>query len=56
MVATTKIQKVKCKDEKEGDHFFHSHMWVNGLSVQFIVDNGSQKNLILAKVIKGLKF
>jgi hypothetical protein len=27
-------------------------MWVKGAPIHFIVDNGSQKNLILAEVIK----
>jgi len=52
MVATTKIQKVESKDAKEGEQFFHSHMWVNGSSLQFIVDGRSQKNLILAEVLR----
>jgi hypothetical protein len=29
-------------------------MWVNGASLDFIVDSGSQKNLILVEVIKRL--
>jgi hypothetical protein len=29
-------------------------MWVKGALIHFIVDNGSQKNLILAEVIKWL--
>ena len=29
-------------------------MWVKGAPIHFIVDNGSQKNLILAEVIKRL--
>ena len=29
-------------------------MWVKGLPLQFIVDSGSQKNLISAKVVKRL--
>ena len=31
-------------------------MWVNCVPVHFIVDNGSQKNLISTKVVKQLKF
>ena len=30
-------------------------MWVKGVPLHFIVDNGSQKNLISAKVVKRLK-
>jgi len=40
-VATTKIQKNEPKDPEEGEHLFHSQMWVKGLLLQFIVDNGS---------------
>jgi hypothetical protein len=29
-------------------------MWVKGASIHFIVDNGSQKNLISAEVVKQL--
>ena len=31
-------------------------MWVKGSPLQFIVDSGSQKNLILVKVMKWLGF
>ena len=51
-VATTKIQKKEPEDSKEEEHLFHSQMWVKGSLLQFIVDNGSQKNLISAKVMK----
>jgi hypothetical protein len=33
---------------------FHSQMWVKGTPLHFIVDSGSQKNLISAEVIKQL--
>ena len=46
--STTKIQKE--------EHLFHSQMWVKGSPVQFIVDNGGQKNLISADAIKRLGF
>jgi hypothetical protein len=39
---------------EEGERLFHSHMWVKGTSLHLIVDSGSQKNLISAKVIKQL--
>ena len=45
-VATTKIHKNDTDDPEEGERFFHSQMWVKGSSLQFIVDSGSQKNLI----------
>jgi hypothetical protein len=43
------------KELEEGERLFHSQMWVNGVPLYFIVDNGSQKNLISAKVVKRLK-
>jgi hypothetical protein len=49
IVATTTIQPV---DLEEGEHLFHSQMWVKGTPLNFIIDNNSQKNLISAKVIK----
>jgi len=51
-VATTKIQKNEPEDPKEGGRLFHSHMWVNGSSLQFIIDSRSQKNLISIEVVK----
>eukprot|EP00253_Pinus_taeda_P035110 PITA_35110 len=53
-IAITKIQKEEPKDPEEEEHLFHSQMWVKGSPLQFIVDNGSQKNLISAEVIKQL--
>jgi hypothetical protein len=41
-------------DHEEGEHLFHSYMWVKGTMLHFIVDNGSQKNLISTEVIKQL--
>ena len=49
-----KIQKNEPEDPEEGEHLFHSQMWVKGSPLQFIVDSGSQKNLILAEVMKRL--
>ena len=40
-VATTKIQKEEPEDSEEEEHLFHSHMWVKGSLLQFIVDSGS---------------
>jgi hypothetical protein len=37
-----------------GEHLFHSQMWVKGSPLQFIVDSGSQKNLISVEVVKRL--
>jgi hypothetical protein len=51
---TTTIQPKEPEDPEEGEHLFHSKMWVKGTPLHFIVDNRSQKNLILAEVIKQL--
>ena len=45
-VATTKIHWEEPEDPEEGECLFHSKMWVKGSPLQFIVDSGSQKNLI----------
>ena len=55
-IATTQVQLEDPEELEEGEHLFHSQMWVNGVPLHFIVDNGSQKNLILAEVVKYLKF
>jgi hypothetical protein len=54
IVATTKIQKEEPEDPEEAEHLFHSKMWVKGSLLQFIVDSGSQKNLISVEVVKQL--
>jgi hypothetical protein len=54
IVASTKIQKEEPEDPEEAEHLFHSKMWVKGSSLQFIVDRGSQKNLISVEVVKWL--
>jgi hypothetical protein len=51
-VTTTTIQPEEPEDPEEGEHLFHSQMWVKGTPLHFIVDSGSQKNLISAEVIK----
>jgi hypothetical protein len=53
-VATTKIQRGELDEPKEGELLFHSQMWVKGTLLHFIVDNSSQKNLILVEVVKQL--
>ena len=55
IVTTAQIQLVEPEDSEEGEHLFHSQMWVKGTPLHFIVDNGSPKNLILAEVVKRLK-
>jgi hypothetical protein len=53
-VSTTKIQKEEPKDPEEAERLFHSKMWEKGSPLQFIVDSGSQKNLISIEVVKRL--
>eukprot|EP00253_Pinus_taeda_P005257 PITA_05257 len=53
-VATPKIQKNEPEETEEGERLFHSQMWVKGSPLQFIVDSGSQNNLISAEVVKQL--
>jgi hypothetical protein len=53
-IATTKLQPGEPDEPEEGEHLFHSQMWVKGTPLHFIVDSGSQKNLISAEVIKWL--
>jgi hypothetical protein len=56
IVATTTIQPEAPVDPEEGEHLFHSQMWVKGIPLHFIVDSGSQKNLISVEVVKQLGF
>jgi hypothetical protein len=53
-VATTKLQPSEPDEPEEGERLFHSQMWVKGTPLHFIIDSGSQKNLISAEVIKRL--
>jgi hypothetical protein len=53
-VATTKLQPGELDEPEEGECLFHSQRWVKGTPLHFIVDSGSQKNLISAKVVKRL--
>jgi hypothetical protein len=53
-IATTKIQKEEPEHPEEAERLFHSKMWVKGSPLQFIVDSGSQKNLISVEVVKRL--
>jgi hypothetical protein len=45
-VATTKVKPSEPEEPEEGECLFHSQMWVKGDPLHFIVDSGSQKNLI----------
>jgi len=53
-IATTKIQKEEPEDPEEEECLFHSHMWVKGFPLQFIVNNKRRKNLISVEVVKRL--
>ena len=55
IIATAQIQPIEPEDPEEGERLFHSQMWVKGTLLRFIVDNGSQNNLISVKVVKRLK-
>ena len=41
IVATTKLWPSEPEEPKEGEHLFHSHMWVKGALLHFIVDSGN---------------
>jgi hypothetical protein len=43
---TTKVQPDEPDDPEEGEHLFHSQVWEKGTPLHFIIDSGSQKNLI----------
>jgi hypothetical protein len=53
-IATTKLYPSEPDEPEEGEHLFHSQMWVKGTPLHFIIDSSSQKNLISVKVIKWL--
>jgi hypothetical protein len=48
-IATTKFWPSEPEEPEEGECLFHSQMWVKGALLHFIVDSGSQKNLISAR-------
>jgi hypothetical protein len=54
IVVIATIQLEELTDPKEGEHLFHSQMWVKGTPLHFIFDSGIQKNLISAEVVKQL--
>jgi hypothetical protein len=53
-IIDTIIQLEEPTNPEEGERLFHSQMWVKGTPLHFIVDSGSQKNLISTEVIKQL--
>ena len=50
--STMAVAKVFAHDDEE--RLFHSQMWVGGKALHFIVDSGSQKNLISIETVKRL--
>jgi hypothetical protein len=54
MVSTPKVQPSKLEEPEEGECLFHSQMWVTGAPIHFIVNKGSQKNMISGEVVKQL--
>ena len=50
-IATTKIKKEEPEYLEEEECLFHSQTWVKGSPLQFIIDSGSQKNLISVEVM-----
>jgi hypothetical protein len=54
-ISTTNIQPDELEDIGEGEHLFHSHMWVKENPLHYIVDDGSKKTRILTKIINRLK-
>jgi hypothetical protein len=52
--ATVTTTKFRPSEPEEGEHLFHSEMWVKGDLIHFIVDSSNQKNLISTKVLKRL--
>jgi hypothetical protein len=50
-----KFQPSEPEEPKEGEHLFHSLVWVKRTLLHFIVDRNSYKNLISAEVVKRLE-
>ena len=40
-IATTKLQPSELDEIEEGEHLFHSQMWVKGTPLHFIIDRSS---------------
>jgi hypothetical protein len=53
-VTITKLQPGEQDEPKERECLFHSQVWIKGTLLHFIVDSGSQKNLISTEVVKRL--
>jgi hypothetical protein len=46
------LQPEEPKDHEEGEHLFHSQIYLKGTPPHFIVDNIRQKNFISAEIVK----
>jgi hypothetical protein len=53
-VTTTKVHPSEPEEPEEGEHLFHSQMWVKGAPLHFIVDSEVKRTLISVEVIKRL--
>ena len=51
-IAATNIQLEYSEEPEEVERLFHSQLWVEETPLHFIIDNGSQKNLISIEVRK----
>jgi hypothetical protein len=49
-----KVHRDEANKPNEGEHLFHSQMWVKVIPLHFIIDSGSEKNLISEEVIRHL--
>jgi hypothetical protein len=56
IVVTATIQLEEPANLEEGERLFHSHMWVKGTPLHFIIHRGRQNNLISTEVDKQLGF
>jgi hypothetical protein len=54
IITTTKVHPSEPEEPEEGECLSHSRMWVKGAMLHFIVNSGSQKNLISLEFIKQL--
>jgi hypothetical protein len=50
-----KIQLDDSEELEEGEHLFHSQMWVKGTPLHFIIDNGIHNNLISSNIVQRFK-
>jgi hypothetical protein len=45
-IITTKFYPSEPEEPEEGEHLFHSQIWIKGDLLHFIVNSGSQKYMI----------